>query len=91
MMTIDNEIQVLIQFLDHQRDYEVTLDHLSIESLCGEDDCWVVTWKEYDGGMEMICQKDFSCLFDAATYFVEKRRYFCIGADFRALEKEKDE
>jgi hypothetical protein len=91
MMTIDNEIQVLIHFLSHQVDYRITLEHLSIESVCGEDDCWIVSWKEMDSGMELLCQKDFSCLFDAAQFFVEKRRYLCLGADFRELENSQDE
>lgn len=90
MITIDEEIQNLIHFLSHQIDFTVTIGHLSIGSVCGEEDCWIVTWKEDDGGMVLECQKDFSCLFDAAQYFVEKRRYFCLGSDFRDLELEDD-
>lgn len=90
MMTIDNEVQVLIHFLSHQADYTVTIDHLTIGSVCHQDDCWVVCWKEQDGNTSLDCQKDFYCLFDACQYFVEKRRYFCIGSDFRELMEENN-
>lgn len=90
MMTIDNEVQVLIHFLSHQTDYTVTIGHLNIGSVCGQDDCWVVAWQECDGAMLLDLQKDFSCLFDACQFFVEKRRYFCLGSDFRELVEDNN-
>jgi hypothetical protein len=89
MITIDEEIQNIIHFLSHQIDFTITIGHLSIGSVCGEEDCWIVTWKEDDAGMHLECQKDFSCLFDAVQYFVEKRRYLCLGSDFRELMNEE--
>jgi len=92
MITIDEEIQHLLHFLSHQIDYTVAIGTLSISSVCANDECWVVSWQEQDGDLILECQKDFVCLFDAAQYFVEKRRYMCVGADFdRLRESEIDE
>lgn len=86
MMTIDEEIQHLIHFLSRGADYEVSIGPISICSICADDECWVVNWREEDDGIILECQKDFVSLFDASQFFVEKRRYMCIGADFRNLE-----
>lgn len=85
MMTIDNEIQILVHFLSHQTDYTVTIEHLSIGSVCSSEECWTVSWQETEDNIVYEATKDFRCLFDACQFFVEKRRYFCIGSDFREL------
>lgn len=91
MMTIDEEIQHLIHFLSRGADYTVSIGSISISSICADDECWVVNWREEDDGIVLECQKDFVSLFDAAQFFVEKRRYMCIGADFDQLRESKDE
>lgn len=91
MITIDEEIQNLIHFLSHQIDYRITIEHLSIGSVCNQDDCWIVNWRDQEDNIVFDCQKDFSCLFDAVQFFVEKRRYFCLGADFRDVLENSNE
>jgi hypothetical protein len=91
MMTIDEEIQHLIHFLSRGADYTVSIGTISIASICADDECWVVNWREEDEGIILECQKDFVSLFDASQFFVEKRRYMCIGADFDQLRESKDE
>ncbi len=86
MITIDEEIQRILHFLSQGIDYTIVIGSLSIGSICANDECWVVSWREEDDGVILECQKDFSCLFDAAQCFVEKRRYMCIGADFQNPE-----
>lgn len=88
MNTIEQEVSNLVGFLCQKIGHVITIDHLVIVSVCGGDDCWMVAWQEDCDGQSIDCQKDFSCLQEAATFFVEKRRYLCIGADYQNLETE---
>ena len=88
MNLIEEEISHLTAFLRQKIGHVVTIDHLVIVSVCGGDDCWMVAWQEDDDGVPLDCQRDFSCLEEAASFFVERRRYLCIGSDYLDLENE---
>ena len=92
MITIDEEISYLLHFLSNQIDYTVSIGAtLTISQVCSDDSCWVVNWEEKDGIFILECQKDFKSLYDAVQFFVEKRRYMCLGADFDLLRESNDE
>lgn len=87
-MTIEDEIEHLKAFLSHPGGFEVSMYAiLEIrpidESLSPSD--WEVSWREMLDGTEMECFKEFNNLHDACQFFVEKRRYLCLGADFEEL------
>lgn len=88
MMTIDEEVQRLEDFLSHSCGFEVScyavLDIRPIDEGCPPSD-WEVSWKETKDGMEIDSYKEFNNLHDACQYFVEKRRYLCLGADFESI------
>jgi len=90
MISIDEEIQRIIHFLSQGIDYTLTIGILSITPICSDEACWVVSWQEQIDDTILECQKDFISLFDAAQYFVEKRRYMCIGSDFDTLENDNE-
>ena len=88
MNTIEQEVTNLVAFLSQKIGHVVTIDHLVIVSVCGTDDCWMVAWQEDTDGVPLDCQRDFVCLEGAAKFFVEKRRYLCIGSDYQDLEND---
>lgn len=88
MMTIDEEVQRLEDFLSHSCGFEVScyaiLQIRPIDEGCPPSD-WEVSWKEMHDGIEYDSFKEFCNLHDACQYFVEKRRYLCLGADFEEI------
>lgn len=88
MMTIEDEIQFLENFLSHSCGFEVslygTLEIRPIDEGCPPTE-WEVIWFEVKDGMELECFKEFNNLHEACQCFVEKRRYLCLGADFEQV------
>jgi hypothetical protein len=87
MMTIDEEVRRLEDFLSHSCGFEVSvyamLQIRPIDEGCPPRD-WEVFWIERHDDIEFESYKEFSSLHDACQYFVEKRRYLCLGTDFEA-------
>lgn len=88
MMTIDEEVQHLEDFLSHSCGFEVScyalLEIRPIDQGCPPRD-WEVSWKEKIDNVEYDSYKEFNSLHDACQCFVEKRRYLCLGADFEQI------
>ena len=88
MMTIDEEVQHMEDFLSHSCGFEVSLYAIlqirPIDEGCPPRD-WEVSWIETVDGLEITSYKEFSSLHDAVQCFVEKRHYLCLGADFEQL------
>ena len=87
MMTIEEEIQHLIQFLSHPAGFDVDMGgQLQIRPIYETIEHWEVDWEEYlEDGTAARFQKIFFTLEEAATCFVEKRRYMCLGLDFNKI------
>lgn len=85
---IEDEIKHIIDFLSHRCGFEVslyaTLQIRPIDEGCPPTE-WEVYWKETVDGVEFESYREFTSLQDAAQFFVEKRRYMCLGADFESL------
>lgn len=93
-MTIEEEIKHLIDFLLHPAGFSVDMNgQLGILPIYGTIEHWEVYWEDVDDGMNCQFQKIFFTLEEAATAFVERRRYMCLGLDFNkmAIEGIKDE
>ena len=93
MMTIDEEVERLVAFLSHSCGFEVSVyAQLTIRPI--DEGCpptlWEVDWTGYEDNMQAEYHKQFPCLQEAAQYFVEKRRYLCLGADFEAEQMKED-
>lgn len=88
MISIDQEVEHLEKFLSHSCGFEVSIyDILEIRPI--DEGCppsnWEVSWKGMEDGMEIDSYKEFNSLHDACQFFVEKRRYMCLGADFEEI------
>jgi hypothetical protein len=88
MITIEEEIEHLKEFLTHPCGLEVSvyaiLQIRPIDEGCPPTE-WEVSWRELQDGVEIDYYKEFNSLHDACQCFVEKRRYLCLGADFEEL------
>lgn len=85
MMTIDDEIALIIPVLNHPGGFDVDMGGvLCIRPIYEQSppEYWEVDWEQEDDGMICKYHKTFDNVFDAATFFVEKRRYLCLGLDF---------
>jgi hypothetical protein len=94
MITIEEEIEHVIQFLSHPCGFEVSLYAVLSMRPISEDinpSNWEVTWIEVLDGLEIESYKEFSSLQEAAQFFVEKRRYMLLGADFENIKDNIDE
>lgn len=94
MMTIEEEIQHLITFLNHPAGFDVDMaGMLCIRPIYETIEHWEVDWEQEEDGVVIQYHKIFFTLEEAATCFVEKRRYLCLGLDFNKmyLEPEKEE
>ncbi len=88
MITIEEEIEHLVAFLSHPAGFDVSIYAvLEIRPIdeCSPPEHWEVDWTGTEDGMECEYHKQFTNLQEAAQFFVEKRRYMCLGADFEAI------
>jgi hypothetical protein len=94
MMTIEDEIKHLIAFLSHPAGFDVDMaGQLCIRPIYETTSHWEVDWEvdeDDENGIRMTLQfhKVFDSLEDAATFFVEKRHYLCLGLDFNQIAAE---
>ena len=93
IMTIDEEVKRLVDFLSHPAGFNVNWGGL----LCIRpiDECcppvrWEVDWEETIDNQTVDSYKAFDSLQEAAQYFVEKRRYLLYGLDIE-VELMKEE
>lgn len=88
IMSIDEEVEHLMQFLSHPAGFDVGMGGiLSIRPT--DEGCppthWAVDWEATEGDLVFDFEKEFSSLREAVQFFVEKRRYMCNGLDFDAV------
>lgn len=92
MMTIEEETQFLINFLSHPAGFIVDVaGELCIFPIYEMREYWEVTWKITEDNISLELNKQFVTLEEAATFFVEKRRYMCLGSDFVKMAQEENE
>ncbi len=87
-MTIEEEIQHLVEFLSHPAGFDVGMGGILQIRPVSEDSPpsdWAVDWEEEADGVIYEYEKCFSSLQEAAQFFVEKRRYMCHGLDFESI------
>jgi hypothetical protein len=88
MQTIEDEIEHLITFISHPAGFSVDMESmLVIRPVYHTVHHWEVDWQidEADESGQLITmrfQKIFNDIKEAATFFVEKRHYMCLGIDF---------
>jgi len=93
MITIDEEVKRLVDFLSHPAGFDVDLGGMLCIRPIDENsppNCWEVDWTEdHYAKVSVACpyeyHKEFPSLQEAAQFFVEKRRYLCYGLDFEAI------
>jgi hypothetical protein len=93
MMTIEEEVQHLVNFLSHPAGFDVDLGGMLCIRPIDESsppELWEVDWienieTEVSPAFPYEFAKEFSSLQEAAQFFVEKRRYMCHGLDFDAI------
>ena len=91
MMTIEEEISHIIAFLSHSCGFEVSLYAMLSIRPVSEDSppsLWEVSWTDFEEETQLEYHRLFSDLEEAIIFFVEKRRYKCIGADFEKMRQE---
>lgn len=98
MMTIEKEIEKIVDFLNHPAGFDVGMGGVLCIRPIDENSPphrWEVDWEEQLDGMRAEFYKEFDDLQSAAQFFVERRRLMCEGLDFVALTlqnmKEDDE
>lgn len=92
MMTIEEEVQRLIDFLSHPAGFDVDMGGLLCIRPIDESSPpirWEVDWTEdVYAKVPAACpyeySKEFSSLQEAVRFFVEKRRHLCYGLDFES-------
>lgn len=94
LTAIEDEIKHMVDFLSHCCGFEVSL-YTSLQIRPIDEGAppteWEVSWKETIDGVEFESYKEFTSLQEAAQFFVEKRRYMCLGADFESILNESTE
>lgn len=91
MMTIEEEVEHLVTFLSHPGGFDVDMaGQLCIRPIYETTSHWEVDWEtdeDDEFGKRVVLQfhKVFDSLQDAATFFVEKRHYMCLGLDFNKI------
>lgn len=88
MMTIEEEVKHLVEFLSHPAGFNVGMGGILQIRPVDEGSPptnWAVDWEEEDENLVYEYEKCFTSLQEAAQFFVEKRRYMCEGLDFRAI------
>jgi len=87
-MTIEEEIKHFEDFLSHPCGFEVSLFSILEIRPVNESSPpteWEVSWIELKDDIEITSYKEFHSLHDACQYFVERRHYLCLGADFKKI------
>ena|ERR1700679_1241579 len=96
MMTIDEEIKFLTDFLQHPAGFDVDMHGTLCIRPISEDSPpthWAVDWEDTIDGITVTEEKCFpDDLAGAVRFFVEKRHYMCAGLDFEKMmwEEKKD-
>lgn len=91
MMTIEEEIEHIISFLSNPAGYTISMNgDLTLFPIYGAIEHWEVSWNDEEDNMACDCHKIFLTLKEAAQFFVEKRRYMCLGVDFIKMYNETD-
>lgn len=88
MMTIEEEVKHLLTFLAHPVGFEVSVFAMLTIRPIDENsppDHWEVDWTGNEDGMDCEYHKAFYSLEEAVQFFVEKRRYMCLGVDFEKI------
>ena len=88
MMTIEEEIQHLMDFLSHPAGFDVGMGGILQIRPIDEGSPptnWAVDWEDQEGDVISEYEKCFPSLQEAVQFFVEKRRYMCHGLDFEAV------
>jgi hypothetical protein len=94
MLTIEEETKNIIALLSYPAGYTLSLNgNLTLSPVYGTIEHWEVAWQEDDEHVVYEYQKIFFDLDEAALFFVEKRRYLCLGVDFNKMyaEESKDD
>lgn len=92
MITIDEEVKHVIAFLSTHIGYSISMGgDVNIIPVYGTIQHWEVTWKEQEDQIVYDYHKSFFTLDEAAQFFVEKRRYLCLGTDFVDLYNSDEE
>lgn len=92
-MSIEEEIEMLVTFLSHPAGFDVGMHGTLMIRPIDEYSPpvhWEVDWEEEDDNLVMEFAKEFSTLREAATFYVERRRYMCAGLDFEILLNASD-
>lgn len=88
MMTIDEEIEMLITLLRHPGGFDVGMGGIMCIRPIDEGSpptFWEVDWEEREDDTTLTFSREFPNLEEAARFFVEKRHYLCEGADFQLI------
>jgi hypothetical protein len=86
VITIEEEVKQIITLLSYPAGYSLSLNgEVTLTPIFGTIEHWEVFWKEVEDGVVLDYQKIFFTLDEAALYFVEKRRYLCLGVDFNQM------
>lgn len=94
LMSIEDEIKHLKTFLSHPAGFIVDIGgDLCIFPIYEMREYWEVTWKMIEDDTAVDMHRQFVTLDEAVQFFVEKRRYLCLGSDFNAIyaKQEKEE
>lgn len=84
-MTIEEEIEKLIDFLKHPAGFDVDIGGvLCIRPIdeCSPPHRWEVDWEERLSGIRTEFHREFDDLQSAAQFFVERRYLIHEGLDF---------
>lgn len=91
MISIDEEIKQVITLLSNSAGYSLSMGgDLTLCPVYGTRDHWEVYWEEQEDNIVLDYRKVFATLEEAAQYFVEKRRYLCLGVDFVKMYEAPD-
>lgn len=92
MMTIDEEIRFVKDFLLHPAGWDVDMGGTLCIRPISEDSPpthWAVDWEDVIDGITVTEEKCFPDDLDGAVqFFVEKRRYMCNGLDFDKIARD---
>ena len=86
MITIEEEIKQIVTLLSYPAGYSLSLNgELTLSPIYGTIEHWEVFWEEIEDSTALDYRKIFFTLEEAVTFFVEKRRYLCLGVDFNQM------
>jgi hypothetical protein len=92
MMTIEEEIRFLVDFLRHPAGFDVDMGGTLTIRPISEDSPpshWAVDWEDVIDGVSVSQERCFpDDLEGAVQFFVEKRHYMCNGLDFNKIARD---